>query len=126
MEPVEIDEDVKAFLIESYENLDEIEKDALTLEKTSSPDASLVRIYRALHTLKGNCGFLPFPKLESVAHASEDLLSSLRDRHRYSHSGTLGALKQQNQLLIFLKRWRLGRSQGKILLQLSRDPSRFG
>ena len=80
MELNEIDDDIEAFLVESYENLNQIEGDIIELEKTSANGEALVRIYRSLHTLKGNCGFLPFPNLESVAHAGENLLSCLRDR----------------------------------------------
>ena len=80
MELNEIDDDIEAFLIESYENLNQIERDIIELEKASEEGEALVRIYRSLHTLKGNCGFLPFPNLESVAHAGENLLSCLRDR----------------------------------------------
>ncbi|MDZ8187405.1 MAG: chemotaxis protein CheA [Nostoc sp. ChiSLP02] len=80
MEPNEIDdEDLEAFLVESYENLNQIERDIIELEKASVNGEALVRIYRSLHTLKGNCGFLPFPHLESLAHAGENLLSHLRD-----------------------------------------------
>lgn len=79
MELIEIDDDIEAFLVESYENLSQIERDILDLEKASSDGEALVRIYRSLHTIKGNSGFLPFPKLESLAHAGENLLSCLRD-----------------------------------------------
>ncbi|HYX14458.1 MAG TPA: chemotaxis protein CheA [Nostoc sp.] len=80
MELNEIDDDIEAFLVESYENLNQIEGDIIELEKASDNGEALVRIYRSLHTLKGNCGFLPFPNLESLAHAGENLLSCLRDR----------------------------------------------
>ncbi|MCC5608812.1 chemotaxis protein CheW [Nostoc sp. CHAB 5834] len=80
MELNEIDDDIEAFLVESYENLNQIEGDIIELEKASDDGEALVRIYRSLHTLKGNCGFLPFPNLESLAHAGENLLSCLRDR----------------------------------------------
>jgi two-component system, chemotaxis family, sensor kinase CheA len=78
MELTEINDDIEAFLIESYENLNQIEQDIIAIEKVSEQGEALVRIYRSLHTIKGNCGFLPFPKLESLAHAGENLLSSLR------------------------------------------------
>ncbi|MUG95282.1 chemotaxis protein CheA [Scytonema sp. UIC 10036] len=80
-------DDIEAFLLESYENLDRIERDIIDLETASSNGEALVRIYRSLHTLKGNCGFLPFPKLESLAHAGESLLSSLRDDALHSPDG---------------------------------------
>ncbi|MGL4619167.1 MAG: chemotaxis protein CheA [Chroococcidiopsis sp.] len=81
MESLEIDDDIKAFLVESYENLNQIEQVILNLEDNSANSEHLTRIYRALHTIKGNCGFLPLPKLESVAHAGENLLGKLREQH---------------------------------------------
>ena len=73
-----IDEVVKEFLVESYENLDLLESEFVALEKDPSTE-TLGSIFRAIHTIKGTCGFLGFPKLESVAHAGENLLSLLRD-----------------------------------------------
>ena len=91
----DIDEDdLKAFLVESYENLNQIERDIIDLEKTSTDGEILVRIYRAIHTIKGNCGFLPFPKLESVAHASENLLGYLREGKLDLHPSIISALLQ--------------------------------
>ncbi|MBD2203060.1 chemotaxis protein CheA [Calothrix sp. FACHB-1219] len=81
MELAEIDDDIEAFLVDSYENLDRLERDIIQLEKDGGNGEELVRIYRSLHTIKGNCGFLPFPKLEALAHSAESLLSSLRDRN---------------------------------------------
>jgi two-component system, chemotaxis family, sensor kinase CheA len=77
---VDVDEeDLKAFLIESYENLNRIEHSILNLERESIDREILNQIYRALHSIKGNCGFLPFPQLEALAHAGENLLGVLRD-----------------------------------------------
>ncbi|MBW4440159.1 MAG: chemotaxis protein CheA [Plectolyngbya sp. WJT66-NPBG17] len=73
------DEDIQAFLVESYDNLDRIEQDILALEAASIDQGTLTRLYRSLHTIKGNCGFLPFPKVEAIAHAGESLLGRLRD-----------------------------------------------
>lgn len=77
---MEIDEDVKAFLIEGYEYLSQIEGDLVALEQSESDPEVMNRIYRNLHTIKGNSGFLGVEKLEAVAHAGENLLSRLRDR----------------------------------------------
>ncbi len=76
---MEIDEDVKAFLVESYENLNQIEGDLVTLEQNESDPELMNRIYRALHTIKGNSGFIGLDKLQLVAHGGENLLSWLRD-----------------------------------------------
>ena len=74
-----MDDVVKEFLVESYENLDEMDRDLVALEQDPESSDILARIFRTLHTIKGTCGFLGFSKLESVAHASENLLSKLRD-----------------------------------------------
>ena len=74
-----MDDVVKEFLVESYENLDEMDRDLVALEQDPESSDLLARIFRTLHTIKGTCGFLGFSKLESVAHASENLLSKLRD-----------------------------------------------
>jgi two-component system chemotaxis sensor kinase CheA len=73
-----MDDVVKDFLVESYENLDRMDRDFVELEKNPSKE-TLGSIFRAVHTIKGTCGFLGFSKLESVAHAGESLMSLLRD-----------------------------------------------
>jgi len=71
---------VKDFLVESYENLDQLDRDLVRLEQDSASAEELGSIFRTIHTIKGTCGFLGFDKLQSVAHAGENLLSKLRDR----------------------------------------------
>ena len=52
-----MDEIVAEFLVESYENLDRLDRDFVELEKNPSKEA-LGSIFRAIHTIKGTCGFL--------------------------------------------------------------------
>ncbi len=75
----EWDDIIKEFLVESNENLDQLDQDFIELEKNPSSKELLGRIFRAIHTVKGTSGVLGFPKLESVAHVGENLLSLLRD-----------------------------------------------
>ncbi len=75
----ELQEAAKEFLIESHENLDQLDVDLVGLEQSAAPIEALGRIFRTLHTIKGSCSFLGFPHLEAVAHAGEDLLGKLRD-----------------------------------------------
>jgi two-component system, chemotaxis family, sensor kinase CheA len=70
---------VKDFLVESYENLDRLDRDLVELEKNPQDRNALAGVFRTIHTIKGTCGFLGFPKLEKVAHVGENLLSRLRD-----------------------------------------------
>lgn len=73
------DEIVKEFLIESTENLDQLDRDLVELEKDATSHEILSSIFRTIHTIKGTTGFLGFAKLESVAHSGENLLGRLRD-----------------------------------------------
>src|SRR4051812_42241546 len=74
-----MDDLVKEFLVESYENLDQLDRDFIALEIDPTATEKLASIFRTIHTIKGTCGCLGFTKLESVAHVGENLLSRLRD-----------------------------------------------
>src|SRR5208282_1289216 len=74
------DDIVKDFLVESYENLDRLDRELVGLEKNPEDRDALASVFRTIHTIKGTCGFLGFNKLEAVAHVGENLLSRLRDR----------------------------------------------
>lgn len=77
--PSELEAVVQEFLVESYENLDQLDQDLVDLEQNPSEPALLASIFRTIHTIKGTCGFLGFSKLESITHVGENLLSKLRD-----------------------------------------------
>ncbi len=70
---------VREFLIESQENLDQLDRDLVALEADPAAAERLASVFRTIHTIKGTCGFFGFGKLGSVAHAGESLLSLLRD-----------------------------------------------
>ncbi|MCZ6752794.1 MAG: chemotaxis protein CheA [Acidobacteria bacterium] len=75
----DLDNIVQEFLVESYENLDQLDRDLVVLETNPSDQAKLASIFRTIHTIKGTCGFLAFSKLEGLAHVGENLLGRLRD-----------------------------------------------
>src|SRR5258707_4580216 len=70
---------VQDFLVESYENLDRLDRELVGLEKKPHDRNALGSLFRTIHTIKGTCGFLGFNKLEKVAHVGENLLTRLRD-----------------------------------------------
>ena len=70
---------VQDFLVESYENLDRLDRELVGLEKNPHDREALASVFRTIHTIKGTCGFLGFTKLEKVAHVGENLLTRLRD-----------------------------------------------
>nr|WP_296068358.1 chemotaxis protein CheW [uncultured Actinoplanes sp.] len=75
----DLGEIVGEFLMESHENLDQIDRDLVSLEQEKDSRDLISRIFRAIHTIKGTSGFLAFSRLETLAHAGESLLSKLRD-----------------------------------------------
>src|SRR3954468_16647642 len=75
----DLGEIVGEFLMESHENLDQIDRDLVALEQEPASRDLISRIFRAIHTIKGTSGFLAFSRLETLAHAGESLLSRLRD-----------------------------------------------
>ena len=74
-----MDEIVQEFVVESHENLDQLDRDLVALEQSPGSRDLLSSIFRTIHTIKGTSGFLAFGRLESVAHVGENLLSRLRD-----------------------------------------------
>src|ERR1700737_4809527 len=74
-----MNEVIREFLLETQENLAQLDLDLVTLEKDPAERETLARAVRALHTVKGTAGFLGLPRLQAAAHAAENLLSRLRD-----------------------------------------------
>ncbi len=87
-----MDELTREFLLESYENLDRLDQEFVKLETEPGNLELLKSIFRTIHTIKGTCGFLGFSKLETLAHAGENLLSMLRDGHLALNSEITTAL----------------------------------
>lgn len=77
-----MDEIVREFLIESNENLDQLDQDLVALESEPGSRELLSSVFRTIHTIKGTSGFLALSNLEAVAHVGENLLVELRDGKR--------------------------------------------
>lgn len=73
------DDIVKEFLVESHENLDQLDQLLVELEENPTSRERLASIFRTIHTIKGTSGFLAFGRLEAIAHVGENMLSKLRD-----------------------------------------------
>ncbi len=74
-----MDDLLKEFLAESAENLAQLDRDVVELERDPSNASLLNSIFRAVHTIKGTCGFLALPRLENVSHTAESVLEQLRN-----------------------------------------------
>ena len=73
---------MRVFLAEAEENVAAMEDSLVALESTPQDDAVIATIFRAAHTLKGNCASVGLESVVELAHAAEDLLDELRS-HRF-------------------------------------------
>ncbi|HBE68692.1 MAG TPA: histidine kinase [Planctomycetaceae bacterium] len=71
-------EAVCEFLVESHDNLEQVERDLVALEREPGNEELINGIFRSIHTIKGSSGFLAYNVLEKVTHAGENLLGNVR------------------------------------------------
>ena len=98
-----MDDLLKEFLAETQEALEMLDSELVELEQRPGDPQLLGSIFRIMHTIKGTCGFLGLPRLESVAHAAEDVLGKIRDGElvvtAQGVSLVLGALERIKELI---------------------------
>ncbi|MEZ6137881.1 MAG: chemotaxis protein CheW [Pirellulaceae bacterium] len=71
-------EALREFLVESYDNLEQLERDLMQLEGDPSSTELINGVFRSIHTIKGTAGFLGYGLLERLTHVSENLLGDVR------------------------------------------------
>ena len=69
---------LREFLAESLENVEQIERELVALEREPGDPKRIGTLFRAVHSIKGTCGFFGFTKLAGITHAGENLLGRLR------------------------------------------------
>src|SRR5579875_2495484 len=79
---MELEAEIREFLIESNEYLTTLDVDILALEENPDDPDLISSAFRAIHTIKGTCGFFGFDILGSVTHLAENILSQVRERER--------------------------------------------
>ncbi len=70
------------FVAETREMLEAIGGELVAWEADPGDRARLDAIFRFVHTVKGNCGFFDFPRLEKLSHAAEGALAEVRAGRR--------------------------------------------
>jgi two-component system chemotaxis sensor kinase CheA len=79
---VELDEEVREFLIESNENLGNLDREIVLLEEHPKDAALIASVFRTIHTIKGTCGFFGFNILGAITHVAENILHQVRAGQR--------------------------------------------
>ena len=77
-----MDDLIADFVAESREMLEALGGEIVAWEANPDDRARLDSIFRFVHTVKGNCGFFDFPRLEALSHAAEDALADVRAGRR--------------------------------------------
>ena len=74
-----MDDLLQEFLTETNESISTLDVELVNLEQNPDNPELIDNIFRLVHTIKGTCGFLGLPRLESVAHSGENILGKFRD-----------------------------------------------
>ena len=87
-----MDDLIADFVAECREMLEALGGEIVAWEAEPDDRARLDSIFRFVHTVKGNCGFFEFPRLEALSHAAEDALADVRAGRRHPDGHLVSAV----------------------------------
>jgi two-component system chemotaxis sensor kinase CheA len=87
-----MDDLIADFVAECREMLEALGGEIVAWEAQPDDRARLDSIFRFVHTVKGNCGFFDFPRLEALSHAAEDALADCRAGRRLPDGALVSAV----------------------------------
>ncbi len=87
-----MDDLIADFVAECREMLEALGGEIVAWEASPDDRARLDNIFRFVHTVKGNCGFFDFPRLEALSHAAEDALADCRAGRRQPDPALVSAV----------------------------------
>jgi two-component system chemotaxis sensor kinase CheA len=87
-----MDDLIADFVAECREMLEALGGEIVAWEANPDDRARLDSIFRFVHTVKGNCGFFDFPRLEALSHAAEDALADCRAGRRVPDAALVSAV----------------------------------
>lgn len=87
-----MDDLLAEFIAESRDMLEALSGEIVAWENEPGDRARLDAIFRFVHTVKGNCGFFEFPRLEALSHAAEDALADVRAGRRQPDQALVSAV----------------------------------
>ena len=98
-----MDDLIADFVAECREMLEALGGEIVAWEANPDDRARLDSIFRFVHTVKGNCGFFEFPRLETLSHAAEDALADVRVGRRSADamlvSGVLAVIDRIGEMV---------------------------
>src|SRR3954453_7935540 len=87
-----MDDLIADFVAECREMLEALGGEIVAWEAQPDDRARLDSIFRFVHTVKGNCGFFEFPRLEALSPAAEDALADVRAGRRVPDGALVSAV----------------------------------
>src|SRR4029078_5503556 len=87
-----MDDLIADFVAECRDMLEALGGEIVAWEAQPDDRARLDSIFRFVHTVKGNCGFFCFSRLEALSHAAEDALADVRAGRRQADGGLVSAV----------------------------------
>lgn len=87
-----MDDLIADFVAECREMLEALGGEIVAWEAEPDDRARLDSIFRFVHTVKGNCGFFEFPRLEALSHAAEDALADVRAGRRQADGALVSSV----------------------------------
>lgn len=87
-----MDDLLAEFIAETREMLEALGGELVAWEAAPDDRDRLDAIFRFVHTVKGNCGFFDFPRLEALSHAAEDALGEVRAGRRLPDESLVSAV----------------------------------
>ena len=89
------EEMIERFVISAYEMVNESENVLLEISKVSDSGESLNVLFRNIHNLKGNAGFMQFSEVEKLCMQAESILDNLRKGEMDLNGGVSDFLFEQ-------------------------------
>ncbi|MXO59804.1 chemotaxis protein CheA [Altererythrobacter salegens] len=80
------------FIAEARDMMEALSGEIVAWENDPADKDRLDAIFRFVHTVKGNCGFFDFPRLETLSHAAEDALADCRAGRRTADKALVSAV----------------------------------
>jgi len=90
---------VKVFIAEADELLQQMEQGLLDLLKSPDDIGLISELFRAIHSFKGNCGFLNYKDLEELSQEMETLLEAAKSGTNINNNKTTELLLQLKDVL---------------------------
>ncbi len=87
-----MDDLLAEFVAEARDMMEALSGEIVTWEGDPTDKDRLDAIFRFVHTVKGNCGFFDFPRLERLSHAAEDALADCRAGRRRADTALVSAV----------------------------------